>query len=128
MKYTVLAASLFLLAAAVPVISAQEPSYKRDVPASLAKRAKISEDSAIAIAKRRVPKGEIQSLELEREKGRLIYSFDMKVPDHTGVQEVNVSAISGKVIAVEHESAAAEAKEAAAESKETKKAPKKPEY
>lgn len=98
---------------------AQAPSYKRDIPDSLAKRAKISEDSATAMAKKRVPKGEIQSVELEKEKGRLIYSFDMKVSGRSGVSEVNINAMTGKVVSVHHESAAAERKEAAQEKKDS---------
>lgn len=100
--------------------SAAKPAYKREISAKLSKRAKISEDSAAAIARSRVPNGKIQSVELEEEKGKLIYSYDIKVPGKSGIEEVNVSAIDGSVIGVEHESPATEKKEAEAEKKAKK--------
>jgi uncharacterized membrane protein YkoI len=103
----------------------QQGAYKRDIPDSLAKSAKISEADAVATARKRVPKGAIQAVELEREKGKLMYSFDMKIPGKSGIEEVNVDAISGKVLSVAHETAATEAKEAAADAKAAKKAAKK---
>ena len=84
----------------------------------LAAEAKISLDSARAIALRKVPHSTVASEELEREHGRLIYSFDMKVAKRTGIQEVNVNAITGAVIGVHHETSAAEHREKKAEMKE----------
>lgn len=97
-----------------------KPAYKRDVPARLAHEAKIPEDSAVAVARARIPAGTVSSLELEREHGKLMYSMDVKVPGKPGIEEVNVNAIDGSVIAVEHESASTEAKEAKAEAAEQK--------
>jgi Peptidase propeptide and YPEB domain len=121
MKYgqLVLALALGLAAAAA---FAQAPTYKRHVPDALAKNAKITEEAAVAAARKRVPKGTIESLELEHEKGRLIYSFDMKVPGHSGAEEVNVDANTGEVIGVWRESAKTEEMEAAREAKEAKEA------
>jgi len=79
------------------------PSYKRDVPAALAAQAKVAEDSAVARALARVPGGQVVQLVLEREGGRLIYSLDIKVPGKAGIEEVHVDALSGRVLAVEHE-------------------------
>ncbi|HXO20032.1 MAG TPA: PepSY domain-containing protein [Thermoanaerobaculia bacterium] len=84
---------------------------RSDVPAALAKQAKISLDDARATALAKVPGGVVKSEELEREHGKLIYSFDIQVPGKSGVEEVNVSAIDGKVIAKKHESARAEKRE-----------------
>jgi uncharacterized membrane protein YkoI len=94
---------------------------KTDIPPALARSAKISLDSARAIAMKRVANASIESQELEREHGRLIYSFDMKVPGKSGIQEVNVNALNGRVVGVSHEGPAAEKREAAAEKKETSK-------
>jgi uncharacterized membrane protein YkoI len=88
-----------------------------DVPADLAKQAKISLETARATALAKVPNGEVRSEELEKEHGKLIYSFDIAVPGKSGIQEVNVSAITGKVLGVHHESAKDEKKEAAKEHK-----------
>jgi uncharacterized membrane protein YkoI len=87
----------------------------------LAAEAKITLDSARVIALGKVPRGTIASEELEREHNRLIYSFDVKVPGKSGIQEVNVNALNGAVIGVHHEGAAAERKEAAADKAAAKK-------
>lgn len=101
-----------------------QATYKKDIPDTLAKKAKVSEDVAAKAAMARVLKGEIQSVELEEEDGKLIYSYDIKVPGKSGIEEVNVNAMTGKVLKVEHESAEDESKEAAAEKKaEEKKTP-----
>jgi uncharacterized membrane protein YkoI len=101
--------------------------YKRDIPDSLARQAKVSETVAAATAQRRVPKGKIEGVELERENGKLMFSYDIKTSGKSGIDEVNVDAITGKIIGFAHESAATEKKEAEAEARGSKKiAPKKP--
>jgi len=89
------------LAATAATLAAQ-PAPHISGAAALRARATISGDSAMAVARRRVPNGRIRSGELEEEKGRLIYSFDMKVPGKAGIDEVNVDARTGAVVAVEH--------------------------
>jgi hypothetical protein len=115
-----IAAGIVASAAASSAQQSSKPTYKRDVPAKLAREAKVPEDSAVAVARAKVPNGTVSSLELEREHGKLMYSMDVKVPGKSGIEEVNVNAIDGSVIAVEHESAGAEAKEARAEAAEHK--------
>lgn len=97
---------------AAPVARAQH-AYKKDIPASLAKQAKITEPAAAKIAQKRVPKGTIDGVELEREGGHLIYSYEFKVPGKTGIDEINVNAVSGAIVSTEHEAPGAEAKEEA---------------
>jgi len=60
--------------------------------------------------------GKIKSAELEKEHGKQIYSFDIQMPD--GLHEVNVDAVTGKLIDDKVENAADEAKEAAQDKKE----------
>jgi uncharacterized membrane protein YkoI len=84
--------------------------------AAMEKEAKISMEQAGKIALSRVKGGKIESGELEREHGKLIYSFDIKSPK--GITEVNVNAIDGKVVAIQHENAAKEAAEKKQESRE----------
>ena len=86
--------------------------------AKLKAEAKITEAAAIASARKVVPTGKIESAEIEREGGKLIYSFDIKVPGKSGIEEVNVDAMTGALIAHEHETPKAEKKEAAMEAKE----------
>ncbi|HEV7786847.1 MAG TPA: PepSY domain-containing protein [Thermoanaerobaculia bacterium] len=107
-----------LLAAGTQTTTPQtKTTVRSDVPADLAKQAKISLETARATALAKVPHGEVRSEELEKEHGKLIYSFDIAVPGKSGIQEVNVNAITGKVIGVHHESAKDEKKEAAKEHK-----------
>ncbi len=101
--------------------------YKKDLPDSLAREAKVTEAAAAATALAKVPKGAIEAVEIEREGGKLIYSYDIKVAGKSGIDEVNVNAITGEIVGkVQHESAAAEKKEAADEAKEKKAAVTKP--
>jgi uncharacterized membrane protein YkoI len=64
----------------------------------------------------RLVKGKIKSSELEKEKGQLVYSFDVR-NSKGGITEVLVNAYSGKVIEVKNETAADEAKEKAEDAK-----------
>jgi uncharacterized membrane protein YkoI len=89
-----------------------------DNEAKLAKQAKITKEQAQEIALKRAP-GTVESGELEREHGKLVYSFDIRNAKGT-IDEVQVSAITGKVVRVEHESKKQEAAEKRKESKEKK--------
>jgi uncharacterized membrane protein YkoI len=90
-------------------------------PAALQKEAKISEATARATALKEVPAGSsVKKFELEREGGKLIYSYDLTVPGKTGIDEVAINAIDGSVVAKEHETPAKERAEAAKEAKEKK--------
>lgn len=71
----------------------------------------IGMKKAKAIARQQV-QGTIKSSELEKEHGKMIYSFDIKTADG-GTTEVNIDAVTGAVIAVDKETAADEAKEKA---------------
>ena len=128
MKHSPIVAAAAALLALAGVAGAQQPSYKRDLPDSLVRQAKVTEEAAIAVARKAVPKGEIASIELEREGGRLIYSMDVKTAGKSGIDEVNVDAKTGKRIGkVQHEGAAQEKAEAKSEAKaEAKAAKKKP--
>ena len=64
--------------------------------------------------------GQIKSSELEKEHGKMIYSFDIR-NTKGGITEVNIDAKTGKVIAVDVENAKDEAKEKKEEMKEKKK-------
>ena len=94
-------------------------AMKKETQADLQKEAKISESDARATALKQVANGTVKSEELEREKGKLIYSYDITVPGKSGVEEVNINAIDGTVVGKpKHESAATERKEAKQEAKE----------
>jgi len=80
---------------------------------------KISMKKAKSIALKRVPGGKIASAKLEKEGGKLIYSFDIKTTAG-GITEVNVDAIDGKVVAMQEETPAKEAAEKQKEASEKK--------
>ncbi len=101
-----------VLAGFTATASAQRPAYKREAPPRLLRQTKIGEDSALKVAKARIPSGTPQALELENENGRLIWSFDFTVPNRPGTYEVNVDAKDGSLVGrVEHEMPAAERRE-----------------
>lgn len=115
------------LALALPVIALTQapgktpkPWPKHESQAQLQKEAKVSLADAEATALKAVPGSTIASHELERENGKLIYSFDMKGAGQTGIDEVNVDAVTGAMVDKSHESPADEAKEAAMDEKEAK--------
>jgi uncharacterized membrane protein YkoI len=87
-----------------------QTAKKSKIPAALKKDAKISIEEARATALKKVP-GEIQEEELEKENGKLVYSFDIRATGQKDITEVQVSAIDGSIVSVEKENAASEAKE-----------------
>src|ERR1019366_4322030 len=83
--------------------------------ARLMAKAKVSRADAEKTALAKTPNGTIKEGELEKEHGKLIWSFDITTPDTKDITEVNVDAITGDVVSVEKEVAESEAKEAAGE-------------
>jgi uncharacterized membrane protein YkoI len=82
-----------------------------DSQARLMAEAKVSKDVAQQTALAKVPNGTVKAAELEKEKGKLQWSFELNTPDTKDITEVNVDAVTGEVISVDKESAASEAKE-----------------
>lgn len=111
---TITLAAALTASAAVGPLAAQQPHprYTRDLPAALMRQAKVPEQAAAKTAAARIPNGRIQGVELENERGRLIYSYELKVPGRSGIEEVNVNAKTGKVVNTEHEGPSAEKAEA----------------
>ena len=72
-------------------------------------KAKINKADAQAIALAKAPNGTVKGCELEREHGKLIWSFDFTTPDSKDITEVNVDAMTGAVVNVEHAKAEKEA-------------------
>ncbi|HEY8050516.1 MAG TPA: PepSY domain-containing protein [Ramlibacter sp.] len=107
------AISLLALFAALasPLAFAAAPSQQE-----LLTQARITRDEATRTALGKVPNGDVRTAELEREHGKLIWSFDIARPGRSGVTEIQVDAVTGKVASVKRESAPQEAREAAAES------------
>jgi uncharacterized membrane protein YkoI len=79
--------------------------------AKLMAAAKVSKETAQQTALAKVPNGTVKAAEIEKEKGKLQWSFDVATPDSKDITEVNVDAMTGDVISVDKESAQTEAKE-----------------
>ena len=114
MRKTLVTAAVFLAVSTTAAFSQQGPTVKEESPGLLAK-AKITPAQALPIAMAKVPNGVLQEAEIEKEGGKLVYSFDIKAPGKTGTDEVVIDAMTGKVLSVEHESPEEEAKEQAKE-------------
>ena len=112
-----IATSAAALAFAGAILASPAAAQGKETQAQLRKAAKISTAKARSTALKEVPNGRVQKTELERENGKLIYSFDIKVPGKSGFEEVNVDAVSGAMVAHEHETPKMEKKEAKAEKK-----------
>jgi uncharacterized membrane protein YkoI len=97
--------------------------YRTDLPDTLMKKVKIAESVAAATALAKIPGGAIHGVELEEERGKLIYSYDIRVAGEKGNEEVNVDAISGAVVGVEHETPMTEKKKPAEDRRGAKRAP-----
>ena len=77
-------------------------AQERNVPDSLVGKSKISEDSARAVALKRVP-GEVESVALGKMRTRLVYTFEIKRTGRQDLTKVEVNAATGHVIAVARE-------------------------
>jgi uncharacterized membrane protein YkoI len=85
--------------------------------ARLQAQARISKADAEKIALAKTPNGTIKESELEKENGRLIWSFDIVMPDSKDITEIAVDAVSGAVVSVEKETPEQQAKEKAADAR-----------
>src|SRR6478735_8772165 len=83
----------------------------------LESEATVSKAQAQETALSKVPGGTIKEGELEKEKGHLIWSFDISQAGTTDIKEVQVDAKTGQILSVETETAKQEAKEGKKEKK-----------
>ena len=88
--------------------------------AELMKRAKITKAEAQQIALAKVSRGIVKSAEIEKEKGRIVWSFDIAQPGTHDITEILVDAKTGKIISARTESPRDQAIEAAADKKLTR--------
>ena len=89
----------------VGIVAAQTP------PGTDKKQPRITKEEATKAALAKVPNGTVKEAELEKEKGRLVWSFDIASPGSNDITEVQVDANTGNVVSVEKESPKAEAAE-----------------
>ena len=109
MKHKIILTSV--VAAAIAALGAAGCASEQQEQAELQAQAKISKEQAQQTAVAKVPNGTMKDSELEKEKGKLIWSFEFTTPDSKNITEVNVDALTGDVVSLEHEDPKAEAKE-----------------
>ena len=91
-----------------------------DKEKELEARAKVSREAAQKTALEKVPGGQIKEGELEEEDGKLIWSFDITTNGSKDIKEIQVDAITGKVLSEKTETAKEEDEEASKEGKKEK--------
>ena len=84
---------------------------EREEAAKLEAQAKVTRADAEKAALARVPGGTVKEGEIENEKGKLIWSFDVTTPGTKDITEVHVDAMTGEVVAMEKETPKDEARE-----------------
>lgn len=89
-----------LLAAALVAAGCATEKHEQ---AELQAKAKVSKEQAQQTALAKAPGGMVKEAELEKEHGRIIWSFDIATPGSKDITEVAVDAISGEVLSVEKE-------------------------
>jgi uncharacterized membrane protein YkoI len=90
----------------------------KESEAALKAEARISEEAAQKTALAQEPKGTIKESELEKEHGKLVWSFDIALPGTKDITEIQVDAKTGKIVATEIETAADQAREKAEDEKD----------
>ena len=115
-KITTLVGSLAFIA----VITVSGALLAAPSQAELMKEATVSKSQAEKTALDKVSNGVIKSEEIEREHGKLIWSFDISTSGTKSITEVQVDAKTGKIVSVQVETPKDQAKEAAADKKEKK--------
>jgi len=105
---------------ATSAMATHQPSHRvREAHAGYLKMAKIKADSAEKVALATVA-GTVTAREIEKQKGVLVYAFDIKQAGQEGYQEVVIDANTGALVSNMHESAKMEKAEKAGK-KPTKK-------
>jgi hypothetical protein len=83
-------------------------------------QAKVGRSRAEQIALAKVPNGVIKGGELEKENGKLIWSFDIARPGTKDITEIQIDAMTGEVASIENETPEQQAKESEKDAKESK--------
>lgn len=99
------------LATLVAALAAAGCASEQQQQAAWRAQAKISQEQAQQTALANAPGGTIKEAELEKEKGKLIWSFDIAIPGSKDITEVGVDALTGAVVSVAKETPEQQAKE-----------------
>lgn len=109
MKRTLILAGLvgsLTLAGGASAAQAQEQEKAMPEAAAPAKPTTIGQEKARTIAMEKVPGGAVSAEDIQRIQDKLVYSFDIQLPDVKGIERVTVDGLTGDVIDVTHKSPA----------------------
>jgi PBP1b-binding outer membrane lipoprotein LpoB len=101
----------FLASSALAIVLLAGCASEKQEQAELQAQAKVTRADAEKTALTKAPNGTIKEGELEKEHGKLIWSFDIATPDSQDITEVAVDAMTGDVVSVGKETPKAQAKE-----------------
>ena len=116
--------TLGLLAGGLTACMTEKEEGKAGEKATAAKleaQAKITKAEAEKIALAKVPGGSIKEGEIEKEKGKVIWSFDIATPGTKDITEVQVDAMTGAIVDLAKETVADQEKEKKEDAKKAKK-------
>ena len=105
------AVTIGLLAAGLTACMTEKEQANEGKANKLAAQAKITKAEAQKIALDRVPGGTIKEGDIEKEKGKLLWSFDIATAGTKDITEVQVDAMTGQVLDVSKETVADQEKE-----------------
>jgi uncharacterized membrane protein YkoI len=111
------AVALAASSAAAQAPAAPAAPAKHETAKQLQAEAKVAEKAARTTALAQVPGGKVTKHELERENGKLLYSYDIATKGKTGIDEVQIDAVTGTVLSNKHETPAMEKAETTADAK-----------
>ena len=110
-----LSGQTFVAAFSLAAVTTSELAAAEETAAQLRTQAKVSKSDAQKTALEKVLNGRVESAELEKENGKLVWSFDIAKPNTKNITEVQVDAKTGQIAAVAEETPKDQAKEAKAE-------------
>ncbi len=90
-----------------------------ETQAQLQSQAKVTKDQAQKVALAHVKHGRVKEAELEKENGKLVWSFDIMTTGTKNITEVEVDAITGVFVKQEIETPEKQAEEAAEDAKKS---------
>lgn len=88
----------FVVPVAVVALMTPVTNGAEESEAVLKQQSKVTEAQARSIALAEVVNGTVKSSELEKENGKLIWSFDIATPKTGNITEVQVDAKTGKIV------------------------------
>ena len=100
---------------AVVAFTASISMAAEESQSALKKQATVTEAQARKSALTKVSKGTIKSSELEKENGKLIWSFDIAKSGTRNITEVQVDAKTGKIVSTQTETSADQIRETTTE-------------